>query len=93
MVCQYCGKRIRIFLLLLCLAVLVWTAAKTYETNHGLLMGYKWYPILSSEKSKKEISYGSASMGQMKKIIDYIDEYSSKSYWALGEKEKFYRKN
>lgn len=77
----------RIVIILLCIVILACVTGKTYETNHGLWMGYKWYPILSSEKVKKEISYSSASMEQMEKIIDYIDAYSSKSYWAPGKRK------
>ena len=79
--------KIRYIMIILCLLILVWAAGKTFETDRGLWMGYKWYPIASSDKVKRKIPYGSASVEQMTKIKDYIDKYSSKSYWAPGEKE------
>ncbi|MDE6566598.1 MAG: hypothetical protein K2K70_02555 [Lachnospiraceae bacterium] len=81
-------KKIRIFMIILCLLILVWALGITHETDRGLWMGYKWYPIVSSEKVKKEIPYSSASLEQMEKIVDYIehDETRGKSYLAPGEK-------
>ena len=66
----------------------MWALGITHETDRGLWTGYKWYPIVSSEKVKKEIPYSSASLEQMEKIIDYIehDETMGKSYLAPGEK-------
>ena len=58
---RYYGKlkkhvtKIRYIMIILCLLILVWAAGKTFETDRGLWMGYKWYPIASSDKVKRKI--------------------------------------
>ena len=77
-------KKKKLFLIvsiLFLIVILFYAAGKTYETNRGIWIGYRWYPILHSEREKEKLPCGNISAKQAQKLESYIFSICGRSYW------------